>query len=139
MTHQLLWNVLDAQRTNATLSSAVLRGAAANLIGAYRAGAGSTRIVLMAFDAAGERIIGAAMALEDDVAVFDYTNAFPAGVTCLLVGGHVAGPVGVADAAAAVTAAGARRVEVALIGGWTKPIVGVARVRDLGDSRANVA
>lgn len=94
----------------------------------------------MAVDAAGERIIGAAMTLTDQpVKVFDYTHSFPDRSKCLLVGGFIAGPVGVADAAAAVIAAGATRVQAAVLGGWSDPIDGVARVRDLGRQRARVA
>jgi hypothetical protein len=71
--------------------------------------------------------------------VFDYTAPFPDCATCLLVGGTIAGPVGVAEAAATVTRAGARRVEAAIIGGWPEPIPGIARIRELGGSHADVA
>jgi len=136
MTHALLWSVLDAQRANATLSGGDLHAAAQQLADI---GAGN-RAVLMAFDAAGERIIGAAMALSDtSLEVFDYTGRFPERATCLLVGGHVAGPVGVADAAAAASCAGASRVEAAILGGWPDSIPGVVRIRELGRTRADVA
>lgn len=136
VTHELLWSVLDAQRANATLSGNSLRQAAQHLLGLPPKG----RTLLMAFDAAGERIVGAAMALADrDLKVYDYTTAFPARATCLLVGGYVAGPVGIAEAAASASRAGARLVEVALLGGWADPISGVAGIRQLGPRRANVA
>jgi hypothetical protein len=136
MSHDLLSSVLDAQRANATLQGAELRVAAEGLARLSRSG----RTLLMAFDSAGERIIGAAMALSAvNVEVFDYTSAFPADASCLLVGGHVAGPVGAAAAAAAVVEAGAARVEVAMLGGWSQPIEGIARVWRLGAVSAQVA
>lgn len=93
----------------------------------------------MAFDAVGERIMGAAMTIaEHPVEVFDCTAAFPGGAACLLVGGVIAGPVGLADAAA-VAASGANHIEAATIGGWSAPIDGVSRVRDLGRERTRVA
>src|SRR5262245_12562891 len=115
MTHKLLWSALETQSDNATLAGGELRAAAENLLRHH----GSGNRVLVAFDATGERVIGAAMTLTDEpLKMYDYTRAFPAHATCLLVGGLIAGPVGVADAAAAVTAAGAARVEAAIIGGW---------------------
>jgi hypothetical protein len=136
VTHQLLWNVLDAQRANAMLSGPDLRAAADDLGRCKPAG----RTLLMAFGAVGERIIGAAIALSDDtLELFDYTSPFPAKATCLLVGGVLAGPAAAADAAAAVVAAGAQRVELAVIGGWPDPIEGVSRIRHLGGTRARVA
>lgn len=136
MSHELLATVLDAQRANATLQGAELRAAAEGLARVRTSG----RTLLMAFDCAGERIIGAAMALGGVVVkVFDYTSEFPAGASCLLVGGFVAGPVGAAAAAAAVAEAGAVSVEAAILGGWSQPIEGVARVWSLGDFCAQVA
>lgn len=136
MTHGLLLSVLDAQRANATLSGGALRDAARQLAELRSQG----RVMLMAFDAVGERIIGAALAVtERDLPVYDYTKVFPARTTCLLVGGYVAGPVGIASAAAAAIRAGAARVEVALLGGWDEPISGAARIRVLGRSPAAVA
>lgn len=136
MTHELLWSVLDAQRANATLSGEALRDAAHHLAELRSPG----RVMLMAFDAVGERIIGAAIAMtEQKLSVYDYTDSFPARTTCLLVGGFVAGPVGIASAAAAAAHAGAARIEVALLGGTDVPIGGVARIRLLGDPSQAVA
>jgi len=136
MDHELLWSVLNAQRANATLSGGELRAAAQDLAHIWS----TTRSVLMAFDAVGERIIGAAMAISgQSLEVFDYTGPFPDRATCLLVGGTIAGPVGIVEAAAAVTRAGARRVEAAIIRGWPEPIPGVVRIRQIGESHADVA
>lgn len=83
--------------------------------------------MFMAFDAAGERILGAAMAVaEETLEVFDYTRPFPDRATCVLVGGFLAGPAGIASAAAAVTSAGAQRVEAVTLATrvrdrWSKP------------------
>jgi len=63
----------------------------------------------------GERIIGAALAISSDINLFDYTVRFPDHARCLLVGGHVAGVVGVQDAAISVRRAGASHVDAAMI------------------------
>ena len=131
MTHQLLWQVLDAQQANATLTGASLRSAAEALVCATDA----RNILVMAIDLAGERIIGAAMSLSDSVRAFDYSQAFPSGVVCLLVGGIVVGPIGIANAAEAVVAAGATRVEVATLTTWTEPIRNVDEFRSLESRR----
>jgi hypothetical protein len=136
VTHELLWSALNAQQANATLAGRPLRAAAEELIRVYT----PRRTRLMALDAAGERIIGAALVLSDaPLEVFDYSDAFPRGLSCLLVGGFVAGPVGIEDAAAAAIGAGAAKVEAAVIGGWTGPVAGVSRVRDLGRAHTRVA
>lgn len=136
MSHEVLWSVLDAQRANATLSGSELRAAAERLadIGVRQ------QMVLMAFDATGERILGAMLALTSvNLAVYDYTSEFPENSACLLVGGYVAGPIGIADAAAAASGAGAARVEAAILGGWRDSVQGVTCIRDLGDAQAQVA
>jgi hypothetical protein len=136
MLHELLWNVLDAQHANATLTGPVLRAAADDLLCSRP----NQRTLFMAFDAAGERILGAAMAVADEsLEVFDYTRPFPDRATCVLVGGFIAGPAGIASAAAAVTSAGAERVEAVLVGGPTARIAGVNRIRLVGRARAHVA
>jgi hypothetical protein len=69
----------------------------------------------------------------------DYTAAFPSRHTCLLVGGTLAGPAGIASAALAVLAAGAARVDVAIVGGWTEPVHGVTHIREIGAAHMQVA
>lgn len=136
MTHQLLLSVLDAQRANATLAGGDLRAAAEHLADLCS----ERRVLLMAVDNAGERIIGAAMTVaEVDLDVYDYTSGFPQGSTCLLVGGHAAGPIRLADAAAAALSAGAARVEAAILGGWPDPVPGVAQIRGFRSSQFCVA
>lgn len=137
MTYELLWNVLDAQRANATLSGSRLLAASRELAAQSRFG---QHVAFRAFDGAGERILGAAMALTDEpLLVFDYTGPFPDHATCMLVGGFIAGPVGVAEAAAAVRRAGAKRVEAVILGGPTKTVAGVNRIHCFSQSQANVA
>lgn len=134
MTHDVLHAALSAQASNALLAGSELRAAAENL--ASRASSGTC---LKALDAAGERIIGAALMLSDSLSIWDYTAPFPPSHTCLLVGGVVAGPAGVAAAARAALAAGAASVDVALLGGWTRRIEGVAHIREIGPAQARVA
>lgn len=134
MTHEVLQSVLGAQEANAMLSGRDLRTAAENLV---RVASGRTR--LKALDAAGERIIGAALLLADSLATWDYTTAFPAKHACLLVGGVAAGPAGIAAAAHAALAAGAGRVDAAILGGWTEPVAGVSRIREIGAVHMRVA
>lgn len=133
MTHQVLNSVLAAQRANATLCGRDLRTAAENLLHLT-----TSRTVLKALDAVGERIIGAALLLDDDLRTWDYTRPFPSKSACLLVGGVVAGPVGISSAGEVVTAAGATSVEAAVLSGWTSPVPGVAQVREIGSARMQV-
>lgn len=136
MTHQLLRSVLDAQRANATLSGGELRAAAEHLADLCA----ERHVLLMAIDRAGERIIGAAMSVADvELDVYDYTSGFPQGSTCLMVGGHAAGPVRLADAAAAASSAGAAQVEAAILGGWPDPVPGVAQIRGFRTAQFCVA
>lgn len=134
MTHEVLRTVLAAQKVNATLSGRDLRAVAENLLSLS-----STRTRLKALDDAGERIIGAAMLLSDTVVTWDYTTPFPQRSTCLLVGGVVAGPVGLVAAAQRASEAGAARVEAAIIGGWVDQVPGVACIREIGSARMQVA
>ena len=119
---------------NAALSGRDLRVAAENLIPLAAPGT-----VMKALDAVGERIIGAALVLSDAVSTWDYTGPMPTGATCVLVGGVVAGPAGIAAATQAVVNAGASRVEVAIIGGWSSPVDDVARIREIGYMPVRVA
>jgi hypothetical protein len=134
VTHETLNAVLAAQQVNATLSGRDLRDAAENLL---RLSSGRT--VLKAVDAAGERIIGAALLLSESVQTWDYSGPFPSKSTCLLVGGVVAGPVGLAAAAQAAQAAGATRVDAAIVSGWAGLVPGVSRIREIGNTRMQVA
>lgn len=134
MPHRVLRTVLDAQRINATLSGRDLRVVAENLIPFASKGT-----VVKAFDATGERIIGAALVLSDALSPWDYTAPMPTGSTCVLVGGLVAGPAAIGAATQAALDAGATRIEVAIIGGWTSPIEGVARIWQIGLRPVRVA
>ena len=134
MTHETLNAVLAAQQVNATLSGRDLRDVAENLLRLS-----SSRTLLKAVDSAGERIIGAALLLSDSVQTWDYTGPFPLNSTCLLVGGVVAGPVGLEAAARAAQAAGASRVDAAIVSGWSGQIAGISRIQEISRSRMQVA
>lgn len=136
MAHEMLSQVLDAQRANATLSGELLRRAAAELPGGHT----RRRTIYAAFDAAGERILGAAMVLSDELLeIFDATEPFPRDACCVLVGGFVAGPVGLADAATSVLRAGAESVNAAILGGPVHAVADVGQIRLLGHAKAHVA
>jgi uncharacterized Zn-binding protein involved in type VI secretion len=128
MVHELMWSVLNAQHTNATLAGNELRRAAEDL-----ARLSDSNAILAAFDLVGERIIGAAMMKTDTVLrTFDYSQSIPVGSRCLLVGGQVAGPAGIAAMAGAMVAAGAETVDVVMLGEWSEPIDHVRRCRTIG-------
>lgn len=137
MTHELLLRALDAHRANALLAGQQLRDAAQHLLTLCA----ESRPIVLAYDPVGERIIGAALALSDSrhVVPADRTAMFPGGTFCLLVGGLIAGPVGVADCADEARQAGAARVDAAVLGGWQSQISGVDRIHALGSARAAVA
>lgn len=134
MTHELLWNVLGAQKANSVLSGVMLRRAAEDLV-AIRRDLGA---VVQAFDGAGERLIGAALLLDDEsFETRDATTTLPDGSVCLLVGGYLAGTVGVEMAIKMVKAAGAGPVHVALLGGHAGPLDGVVSTHQMA-ARANM-
>jgi hypothetical protein len=131
-----LTRVLDAQRTNSTLAGQELRIAAQDLIGMHV----PPSTVVLTYDEAGQRIMGAALTLSDSFPVpFDTTTRLPAGAPCLLVGGVIAGSVGVAQAAQLARSLGAEDVTAAVLGGWAEPIPGVDQVRTLASTRVTAA
>ncbi|MFT4284015.1 MAG: hypothetical protein QM598_04200 [Protaetiibacter sp.] len=135
MTHEPIRAMLEAQRANALLGGASLRRAATNLV----AVAGSGRRVVLAFDHAGERVIGAAMLTGGSIETFDYTQAFPDGVEALLVGGYIAGPVDLEAAAEAAVRAGATRVIAAMLSEWSTTVANVDTLVNLNRLEARVA
>lgn len=136
MAHELLTRVLDAQRTNTTLSGDVLQHAAHELVGLAKAG----NTVLLTYDGAGDRILGYALALDSTLPQpHDRTQPLPHGATCLLVGGAIAGPIGVAEAAATARQLGASTVHAAILGGWSSDIPGVDTVRAIASAQTTAA
>lgn len=127
--HDAIWRIIRAQRSNAQLSGSRLLAAADQLL-TLSATTGST---VFAFDLAGERIIGAALARSDSLDVFDSTSRFPEGSGCLLVGGFVAGSAGIDSVTKAVIGAGASHVEVAMLSEWSEPMANVRGFFKLGD------
>jgi len=87
---------------------------------------------LIAGDSAGERIIGAAIALHPDgCRPADSTRRLD-GQTLLVVLGLIAGPVGLAQTAARLRSLGAREVHAGVLGGWPGSVPGVETIATLG-------
>lgn len=119
----LLAAVAAAQSRNSTLRGEELRECGRETARlAQERGLG-----LLAADATGERLIGAALAIADDLRVLDRTQNLD-GAAVLLVSGRVAGAAGLAQQARLTKALGASRVEVAVLGGWAGPIPGCVSV-----------
>ncbi len=119
----LLSQVCWVQTRNSTLSSEELRRAA----GILSEVAVAEGLRLMPVDEAGDRLIGAALAVRDDLPLVDSSRRLD-GEDILLVTGHVAGAVGVALKASLARALGAMRVEAAILGGWNAGIADCERV-----------
>jgi hypothetical protein len=131
-----LARVLDAQRENATLAGSQLRAAARDLIDLCV----NQSTVVLTYDDAGQRIVGAALALDDAFPVpFDTTAPLPLGAVCLLVGGVIAGPFGVAKLAQLAHNLGASQVNAAVLGGWSDPISGINNVHPLASTYMTAA
>jgi hypothetical protein len=131
-----LARVLEAQRENATLAGQQLRAAARDLIDLCV----NPSTVVLTYDDAGQRIMGAALALDDAFPMpFDTTAPLPPGAVCLLVGGVIAGPLGVAKLAKLVRKLGASEVSAAVLGGWSDPISGINCVHPLASALMTAA
>lgn len=131
-THQsLLSQVCAAQSRNSTLSDEPLRGAASRLARI----AITERMHLMPVDQTGDRLVGAALAAHDGLALVDASFRLD-GQKILLVAGHLAGSIGVSLRATVARKLGAVHVEAASLGGWADHIQGCARVWDIADTAA---
>jgi hypothetical protein len=131
-----LARVLNAQRENATLAGHQLRAAARDLIDLSV----NPSTFVLTYDDAGQRIVGAALALDDAFPVpFDTTAPLPPGAVCLLVGGVIAGPLGVAELARLARNLGAAQVNAAVLGGWSDPISGINCVHPLASTCVTAA
>jgi len=84
---------------------------------------------LLAADSSGERIVGTATTL-DDCPLVD-TSRRQDGLDVLVVAGMLAGPYGVAQAAARARSMGAKRVHCFYVGGWSGVIPGCDTVHRL--------
>ena len=135
MDHLFLDDILTAQSSNSTLGGAELRNAALDLIRLVQR-SGSR---LLPCDAAGERIVGAALVLVSDLTPpADMTTRLE-GVDCLLVSGRIAGPHQIAEVAAIAKRLGADSVTAAVLGGWEEMIEGIDELFDLHRSTRNAA
>jgi hypothetical protein len=124
----MMTRLVQAQTRNGLLLGEELAAAAhdaANL-------AARTHAQLIAADGTGERIIGAALALlPSECRPADLTRRLD-DQPLLLISGVIAGPVGLADAAARLRSLGARTVAAAVLGGWPEAIAGVETITALG-------
>ena len=122
----LLGAILDAKERNSTLAHSDLRHAArATAKVAYERG-----LELVACDQAGERVIGAALGLDDRIVAADRSRRLD-GLRVLLVSGRVAGSAGIAQQARLIRNLGADTVEVAVLDGWGEPILGCDKITPL--------
>jgi hypothetical protein len=110
-TRNLLTRVCDAQTRNSTLAATELRDAARTLAAIATDGGWA----LLGVDAAGERLIGAALIADDRVRLVDASRRLD-GLSVLLVAGHIAGPTGIAMKATLALSLGATRVEATVLG-----------------------
>jgi hypothetical protein len=125
----------QAQTRNALLEGDELATAAATTADV----ASRRHATLIAGDGAGERIIGAAIALNaKECKPADLTRRFD-GQTLLLISGAIVGPVGLAQTAARLRSLGAQAVHVGVLGGWSEPIPGVETITTLGAARGRSA
>lgn len=134
MSTSLLALVCEAQTENSTLSQSDLRAAAHNLA-ALVVDRGHA---VMAVDEAGERLIGAALVLDERLQAVNVSRRLD-DQAVILVAGYIAGTTGVARKAALVRSLGARHVEATLLGEEALTIEGCERVTPLALTRRLVA
>jgi hypothetical protein len=118
----------EAQTRNSLLRGEELNAAASTAAEV----ATRQRARLIAGDGAGERIIGAALSvLPAECLPANLAQRFD-GQSLLLVSGVIAGPAGLAQAAARLRSLGARAVHAAVLGGWSEPIPDIETITTLG-------
>jgi hypothetical protein len=124
----VLARLLDAQRSNAALAGEELVAAATEVAQLAR----RHRAVVVADGGAGERLVGAALALRPrDCRPADVTARYD-GAHVLLVSGMIAAPHALIQTITRLRALGAGAVHVAVLGGWPEGIAGAASVSALG-------
>lgn len=125
----LVQRVLYAQSHNAVLQGLDLAVATEDLARLAREHGDAE---LVAADAAGDRIIGAATVLHPGLnAPADVSRRLD-GRSVLLVSGVVAGPVGLMQTATRLRSLGARAVHAAVLDGWDEAIPGIDDLVTLG-------
>lgn len=127
MSTNLLKCVLEAQTHNSNLSGDELMSAAIALARIARL----RRFAVLPSDQAGERILGAALALEEAIEPADRSCRFDR-QRVLLVAGYIAGDASVSSRASAARALGAENVDVALLTPWPDRIEGCDQIWCLG-------
>lgn len=110
-TLSLLDRICDAQTRNSTLSGEDLRAAAQNLA----ALATRSRRILLAVDEPGERLIGAALMIDERLRAADTSRRLD-GLSLLLVAGHIAGTTGISIKAGIARSLGASSVDAVVLG-----------------------
>jgi hypothetical protein len=132
--HPLLDGVLRAQTANSTLSGDELRRAARRLVTV----AAAAPSALLAVDAAGERLVGAAILLSGDLRLVDRSRRLD-GESVMLVAGHIAGTAALVTAAGMAIAMGAERVQAVVLGDTPGSVDGCGQVHSLSEARHLVA
>ncbi len=131
MGDELLRKMVEANRTNAELAGAPLVKAATTLVTLAR----SAQATVFACDAAGERIVGAALILDGAIAPLLATSTIDSDHV-ILVSGAFAGAAHVAQAASDLRADGVRRVTFAGLRGCAVHIDGVDVIVTLDQTTA---
>lgn len=122
----LIAQVCAAQARNSTISSEELQACGRALARHAR----SRDLCVMAADAPGERLIGAALGVAGKIRLADRSRRLD-GQAVLLVSGQIAGSAHVAQQARLARSLGAVSVEVIVLDGWSHPIDGCDRVTPL--------
>ena len=122
-TPSLLDRIFDAQTRNSTLAGAELRDAAQDLAALTT----RSRRALLAVDEAGQRLIGAALLMDERVRTVDVSRRLD-GLDVTLVAGYVADTTGIALKAALARSLGVRTVDAAVLGGPVPPVEGCDHV-----------
>jgi hypothetical protein len=125
---QTMARLVLAQKLNGLLGGDALTDAARTAA----AVADRLHCELIAVDGAGERIIGAALALAPGICrPADLTRRLDAR-SLLVISGAVAGSIGLAHTAARLRSLGAHTVHAAVLGGWPDDVPGVETITALG-------
>jgi hypothetical protein len=124
----VLARLLEAQQRNALLAGEELVAAGTEVARLGR----RHRAVLVAHDAAGERLVGAALTLRPrDCRPGDVTASYD-GAPVVLVSGMIAAPHALVQTITGLRALGVGEVHVALLGGWTQEIAGASSITGVG-------
>lgn len=85
-------------------------------------------------DRTGDKIVGAGIARGIHLNMADTTRRLD-NEQVLLVSGEIAGSAGISIRASTLRSLGAKRVDAAVLGGWSEPIEGCNRLWDISPTR----